>query len=271
MIPKELCHYTKKDIALEKILFEKKIRLGLLGLTNDPKESKWSPMAIMPPQGYRLKPEELDQVVKESERVSKEEWKVLCMSQHLPKRKYREDMKNVVMSNFRHGYSRPRMWAHYAENHSGVCLIFDGKKLHENIDHELRDNHKIFHGAVTYKNYGAFVTEFIEYSDVIKYGLSDGIRMHYYKHYEHYFLSKYPDWKNETEFRWLVHSPTNQPEHVNIEGALKAVVLGSDFPKVYETTMIDLCKKLDVSIGRMNWNNGMPRFDLKGIYDPNKT
>ena len=184
MIPKELCHYTKKDIALEKILFEKKIRFGLIGLTNDPKESKWSPKAFMYPKSSGLTLEETSEVFNESERISKEEWKVLCMTKHLPKRKYREPMKNEIMAKFRHGYSRPRMWAQYADNHSGVCLIFDGKELHKKIEHELHDCCKIFQGAVTYKNYGSYVSEFIEYSDIVQYGLSDGIRIHYYKHYE---------------------------------------------------------------------------------------
>jgi len=269
MIPKELCHYTKRDTALEKILFGGKIRLGLLGLTNDPKESKWNPIAALYPENYMPKHEEMIQLGDEAQRVSKEEWKVLCMSQHFAVRKYKEETKNTVISKFRHGYSRPRMWAQYAENHSGVCLIFDGKKLHANIESALNGRCKIFSGSVTYKNYGAIVSELFDYSDILRYGLSEGVRAHYYKHYKHYFLSKYPDWKNESEYRWLVHSPSNAPEFVNIEGALKAVVIGSDFPKVYETAMIEVCKKLKASIGRMNWSNGMPSFDLKGIYDPN--
>jgi hypothetical protein len=40
MIPKEVFHYTTTKIALEKILFEKQLRIGQLKYTNDPKESK---------------------------------------------------------------------------------------------------------------------------------------------------------------------------------------------------------------------------------------
>jgi hypothetical protein len=99
-------------------------------------------------------------------------------------------------------------------------------------------------------------------------GLSGAIRMHYYKYYEHYFPAKYPDWQSESEYRWLIHSTSNAPEFVNIEGALRSVIPGSDFPKVYETTMIEVCEKLRVSVGRMNWSNGIPNVNLTGIYDP---
>jgi len=39
-IPTEVCHYTSKETAMEHILESKKIRLGRLGFTNDPRESK---------------------------------------------------------------------------------------------------------------------------------------------------------------------------------------------------------------------------------------
>src|SRR5512139_2073937 len=158
MIPKEVCHYTKKNIALEKILFEKKIKFGLLGLTNDSKESKWKPITPISPANYMLTPYGIDQVYKEAERISKEEWKVLCMSRHFPIRKHRDSMKSAVISKFRHGYNRPRMWAQYAENNSGVCLVFDGKKLHANIKSSLTDKSKLFYGTVNYKNYGCIVS-----------------------------------------------------------------------------------------------------------------
>jgi hypothetical protein len=220
MIPKEVCHYTKKDIALEKILFERKIKLGLLGLTNDPKESKWNSVTIISTSSI-LPPDVVVRVNKECERVSKEEWKVLCMSRHFPIRKHRDSMKNEVVSRFRYGYNRPRMWSQYAENNSGVCLVFDGKKLHKNIQASLTEKSKLFHGAVNYKNYGCIVSENLDYYDVLKHGLSDAVRMHYHKNYVHYFLSKYPDWENESEYRWLIHSNSNAPEFVSIEGALK--------------------------------------------------
>ena len=40
VIPTEVCHYTSEETAIKYILKNKEIRLGRLGLTNDPRESK---------------------------------------------------------------------------------------------------------------------------------------------------------------------------------------------------------------------------------------
>jgi hypothetical protein len=40
MLPRNIYHYTRLDTGLEKILSSNKIRLGLLGNTNDPRETK---------------------------------------------------------------------------------------------------------------------------------------------------------------------------------------------------------------------------------------
>ncbi|MCE9644709.1 MAG: DUF2971 domain-containing protein [Chloroflexi bacterium] len=270
MIPRELCHYTKKDTALEKILFKRQIRLGQLGLTNDPKESKWRSFAIIYPENYKPRDSYPFPESEEVYRISKEEWKVLCMTQHLPKRKYKSLMKNEIMPRFQHGWNRPRMWAQYADNHSGVCLIFDGKILHSNIVSSLKDRCKIFHGPVSYKNYNAAVTRPIDYSDIIDLGLTNGIRKFLFEHHNEYFLTKFPDWENESEYRWLLHSDSKSEEYVSIEGALKAVLVGSDFPKVYEPAIKEVCKGLGVSVGRMHWSNGIPSANFGEIFDPSK-
>jgi len=270
MIPKELCHYTKKDVALEKILFGKKIKLGLIGLTNDPKEGNQNKPVIMFSNISHQREFNPWEFSDETEKISKDEWKVLCLTKHLQGRTTNNTLKNVVSSRFRHGYSRPRMWAQYAENHTGLCIIFYGNKLNANINSALKDREQcqIFHGEVTYRNYNSVESKWLDYSDIIKYGLTNGIRKHYSDNYQHYFLSKFPDWQGESEYRWLIHSPTKEPELISIEGTMKAVLVGSEFPKVYEPAIKKICKELNVSAGRMHWNNGMPDPNFLEIYDP---
>lgn len=270
MIPKELCHYTKKDIALEKILFKRQIKLGSCGNTNDPKESGWQSTAVAAPINNDLHIDFLNKIATEADKIRKEEWKVLCLTKHSPKRKPNDRIKGDVVRWFSPGYSRPRMWAQYAENHSGVCLIFDGKQLHENIEKELKSRCKIIYGSVSYKNYGSARSLFIDIPDQLTDGLTEIIRNHYLKNHEHYFLSKYPDWKHESEFRWLVHSPEKSEEFVSIEGALKSVLVGSAFPEVYEPAVITICKELKVAVGKMAWTNGLPQPSLNILYDPKK-
>lgn len=265
MIPKELCHYTKRETALEKILFGRKIKFSQLGLTNDPKETKFQTRGIA--DSLTDEPPYND-IANAAERIQKEEWKVLCLTKHLPKRKITDPIKKDFMYPFLPGYSRPKMWAQYAENHSGVCLIFNGDQLLQNIEKSLGDSCRILHGSVSYKNYGVVTTKFIDFSDIKTLGLTEGIRKHFLDHYKDYFLSKYLDWQNESEYRWLVHSPTNSPEYVTIEGALTAVLVGIDFPKVYIPALVEVCKGLNISAGEMEWTDGRPRAYFGSIYNP---
>jgi len=51
VIPEKVYHYTKKETALETILFTQKLKLSQLGLTNDPYETKnWGFNVLNPPE-----------------------------------------------------------------------------------------------------------------------------------------------------------------------------------------------------------------------------
>lgn len=272
MIPSELCHYTKMNIALEKILYEKRIKIGQLGSTNDPKESEWTPVGVSYPEGFDPKIYHpslsiFGQVVAESSRVAKEEWKALCLTKHIPNRNFKDPLKRDIYSRFRKGYNRPRMWAQYCENHTGICIVFDGKKLLSKISTALQDS-IIFHGPIIYKDYKAIAHECIEYKDIMSLGLTDGVRKYYLTHYSNFFLTKYPDWENESEYRILVHNKTANFELVNIEGTIKFVLVGSKFLKAYEPSLIVLCKEWNIPAGRMQWSNGLPTAVLNDIYNP---
>src|SRR5215203_3852877 len=146
-IPKEVFHYTKAHTAIEKILFEKKIRFNQLKSMNDPKESKGLNMPLgigVPPIPNGQWSNDFKDYIKNTPPKIKEweslplnakficykdhiasaikgnEWKIFCTSKHHPRLK---DESNTPNSNsFLYGYARPSMWAHYADNHKGVCL-----------------------------------------------------------------------------------------------------------------------------------------------------
>ena len=48
--------------------------------------------------------------------------------------------------------------------------------------------------------------------------------------YPYFFLRKNHDWEAETEYRWLVYGKEHAPEFIPIEGAIKSVLVGVDFP-----------------------------------------
>lgn len=269
MIPKELCHYTKKDTALEKILCEGKIKLSQIGSTNDPKESIVNlSVAYFPSLADKNADSYYILLSNEFQKIQKEEWKVLCMTMHLPKKKH----QNEIMSKFRHGWNRPTMWAHYAGNHSGVCIIFDGNRLLKNIRLSLR-HHELFSGKVIYKNPSTQTGYYEGFQKIVKdqLGIDDlreEIRKYLKKMHREFFFSKFSTWKSESEYRLLAHSTNTNDEFIDIQGTIKSILVGSNFQKVYEPAIKEIAIKLNVSVGKMLWVNGVPTPQFGSIYRP---
>jgi hypothetical protein len=241
MIPKEIFHYTKKDIALEKILFEKKIRIGKYGLTNDPRESqKWVLRSRDEKQKKKFD-DIFDDVYHETNRVIANEWKVFCASQHHPDYRSNSNEYNPFLS----GYCRPRMWASYAENHKGVCLKFNGEKFNEQINKDLGDSYRIFHGPVLYDDIRSLNPPGFDYSSVDEFGLTESVRKYFFKYWREFFLTKANDWETEYEYRWIIHSSKSKQdaEYLSIDGIIEGVLVGPAFPKLHKTEQAEQLKR----------------------------
>ena len=53
---------------------------------------------------------------------------------------------------FYRGYTHPRMWAQYASNHTGVCLVFDKELIKISINHDFRNMGQLFEDSIVYKD-----------------------------------------------------------------------------------------------------------------------
>jgi hypothetical protein len=272
MPPRELFHYTTRKIALEKILTTEMLRFGQLGLTNDPKETQNWYLAVSFPNETAHKTFSLNEQKKlwqETNNILFKEWKVLCFTIHHPSLK-----KNRVIEReddeepFLRGYCRPRMWAHYADNHKGVCLKFNGDELNKIIQQSLSSKHRVFQGTVKYDDYNSIGGFALNYSEIKKYGLKNALREYFYKHYKDFFLHKSKDWKTEYEYRWIIHNNKNSAVYIPIEHAIEEVVVGVDFPKADEKPLIHICKKLNIRASKLQWQNGFPILRIGKIYEP---
>ena len=122
-----------------------------------------------------------------------------------------------VESNCREGANHPAMWAHYAENSGGVCIVLDKDALIENNRDSLEGLfYKI--DAVEYTcdhnpQMELFQEEYSCVSEVVQ------------KNYKEIFFKKDIDWKNEGEVRFLVESPEF---YLNIKDSIKYIVLGKN-------------------------------------------
>lgn len=269
-IPKRIYHYTKLETALEYILPSATIRLGSIGITNDPRESKdWGFAVMSPPQDLTPEKflEEMAELQNIANHIRRKEWWFLSTCQDDPNLIVPK-LEHVDFSHFDYGFARASMWAHYAQNHRGICLEFDGLALNEAINSAVVPGDLVFSGAVEYNDEFNFARMRhrgdalqISWPDVSKNNIVDGMRQHILARYDLFFLEKTKDWKVEQEFRWLVNSQRG-PVEVDIRKSLRSIVVGTDFPSVYGPSIKSLAEKLKVRLERMFWTNRVPSKQL---------
>ena len=115
----------------------------------------------------------------------------------------------------REGSNHPALWAHYADDSKGVCIVLDrdsllevNKNRLEHVFYKLEDIEYTWNHSpslkVSEEKYSS-VSEFVQ------------------KNYRELFFKKDIDWTNEGEARLFLESPQ---EYLNIRGAIKHIVLG---------------------------------------------
>lgn len=258
-----VAHYTQCKTAVDLILKNRHIRLGPLTATNDPRETKTWRFAVGTSGHYEISPssKELDALSKRNpdfDRILKHGCKIFCVSQDA-ENAFKQDISN-------RSYGKPRMWAQYAGNHTGVCLLFDKLILHKTLESTFGQQN-IWCDPVQYGDFhDVGVPGWMEHMDAFQlsaddigtYGLETVLRKHREKHYRVFFFRKNKDLEQESEYRWIIRGNTNDPEFIPIEDVLRAILLGIDFPIDRLPEIHQYCMETDTCLSRIVWLNGMP-------------
>ena len=148
-----LFHYTKAGI-FESIINNQELWFNNIYKTNDPYENKKF--------DFYSKTEKKDISGEYVKINDDEEDAQVCFFQQLNRMKNRivktisfccgDYNVNPLIDNNRPGYFYPRMWAQYADNSKGVCLVSDKHKLLKELKRVLEKNYFIFDREVVYKN-----------------------------------------------------------------------------------------------------------------------
>lgn len=254
-------HYTSGPIALEEILTHKKLKLSPFCDTHDPREAKdWRFSFMSSEKRLRLtdtssegswaKFEQANIRSTELTTKAKRESKLLCTT--LDDR----DAQSAESTLYARGFTRARMWAQYADRHKGVCLAFRRRLLDEQITKQVDSDH-VYSSPVRYSDEetGEFV---LNYDSIETKSLEDALTEHLAKYRNDLFFHKVKDWESENEYRWLVVTPGNaEPNYVDCSASLCGVILGVDFPEVYDVLVRKLCGE-HVAIQRLGYHNGYP-------------
>jgi len=237
---KYIYHYTSVETLVKYILPQKQLLFSPINISNDPEESKYHLMQAFDDDG------KLEEYMKKhftfTFDVSKEiirNVKTICFSQD-------SNVPLTVDMCMGKGYAKPRMWAQYAKNSTGVCLAFNKENIIEKFNSQYK-NTKHFLGNISYGNQLDYISKHnhactLLSSELQSKTIEEIAALKINNYFELYYFSKHIDWQTENEFR-LVIKPQDTGTTQNyllIDGALEKIILGNNF----DTTIIPSVKIL---------------------------
>jgi Protein of unknown function (DUF2971) len=251
-------HYTTSDAAFGHILPASRLRLSSLAKLRDPVENKdwveqlWTGLSWP------------DEDVMRFDRLTKRpltETKIVSFTLDAA-------ASNDAPEHAR-GYARPRMWEQYADNHSGVCLVFERARLTELLMVHLGQFGQAISDEVVYSNKprkGHVNARSVNASTLAHEGDGDievGLRRHIEVHAAELFFRKLEDWASEHEYRFLALDDEERVVYAPYGDALRAVIIGERFPDWQLAAAARACSIAQVDLRQILWGAFPP-----GVYTP---
>lgn len=240
-----LYHYTKISTVIDCILNYKTIHFSTLSGTNDPYENLPTVFSISGNTNGLDVGKELRRTEKLFKTL-KSNIKVFCATTDGCSES--NNKTGGILYNIDKGFSKPRMWAQYAENGTGVCIVLDSEKFLEKAKTTFSDC-EIIAKKINYCSQGEFVNKVsvatsIDASDLLQ---TDDVLLEsiYKKYSDTFFFTKHPDWKDENEMRYLLRERNDVIRDVNVDGIIEAVILGINIDGKNKEKVEKLIRKFD--------------------------
>lgn len=175
---------------------------------------------------------------------------LFCTSEEWKNEKNQDFADNLLFK----GWARSRMWAQYADNHSGVCLVFDKDEFKKCFDSLANNDIEILKDKKI---------EYTNYISKLESAMSPkGIQCDYSDFYlesdrKDFLFYKCEDYRDENEYRFcLINRALKSPDEamfVNYGVSLKAVIFGQRF-----STSLNLATPDNVEQFKIKWKFGRP-------------
>ena len=143
-------------------------------------------------------------VMYETERYIKERCRLLCFTQNY-------EINGIGQE----GTNHPAMWAHYANNSNGVCIVIDKEEFIK-INRKILDTHYYQFENVSYSIINTPDDEEIDYK-------AETPEKFIKNNWKGLFFLKHKDWENEDEHRLFIMDYDGK---LSIDGCIKYIVLG---------------------------------------------
>ncbi|MGV8946402.1 MAG: DUF2971 domain-containing protein [Lutibacter sp.] len=242
-----LFHYCKTSVAIENILFEKRLRLTSRNKSIDPIE-KTKPQISFAIAAY---PEDVEKLEKSTQEVVEkieqniksliDNTKQVCFCMNNEKIESDEDF----------GFIKPRMWDQYGDGYKGVCLAFSKKELLK-----LNNKKKIKKNKVNYLKYKDLKNQYIE----IDHNILNEIGYEKYNkelldYVDKTLFWKHLDYKGENEFR-ICTLEVKEYDYISIENCIKGIIVSLKDVNPYSLKILrKYSKKMKIDLIDISWNN----------------
>jgi len=255
-----LFHYTKVSVAIESILFTKKLKPSLLKDTNDPREYKFKLFSIVSDGlGYDKLTKFLTETNPIIDRILRFESKVLCFcSNKKPTLILNDDNRVEDEYTCSKGWNKSRMWSQYGENHRGICLVFSKEGLEKELKTKRPQivNYKSGYVQYSQKDIMAWEATTFDGNRLNKDGAEDYSIKHIMENSEELFYRKHIDYRDEAEYRTVVFGPHRTLDYLDISSSIKGVIAGDRTPEAYFPLIKQLCGELQIESRRLFWDKG---------------
>jgi len=260
-----LYHYTKGTTALEYIFRNRTLRFGTYTNTNDPKESKAWEFGLGTNENRDLGKYKMSEVSGWLSAELKQKTKLACFSMDTAPL-----TGDHLADIFKRGFSKPRMWAQYADRHSGVCIVFDRKKLARLIQSQFGSAYLVFAGPVSYVDRSVVrALEDHEYTiniDAMEtVGRETYVQVHLRAHYKSLFFEKMTDWRDEVEWRWIVFAKSDGDLYLDLGDCVVGLMFGESTEEKVVQDLMDLTESWGLRYMGLKWKNSGPWYDYGNL------
>lgn len=290
-----LFHFTKADTAINYILKNNTLRFNSFKNVNDPRESKNWPFKLFSyyEENYKLYNKK---IFMDLHNYAMDHIFISCFS--IP------TSKNINENDY-----DLRMWSQYADNHQGVCLVFNKERLENAVlnntsDFELyRNKIKYLDNISDYiipfpKEYPGFLNfnkflykrvlpfahpvgrpesndpYMINLERLLKLGISEYMEQHIRYFFKPLLFSKYKCWKDEQEYRYVIHSKKRHAFiDIPIQDTIEAIILGNDFPLNLQEDIFSFAKQHDFNVYKLyskGWENHLFMLNIEDVEKENQ-
>ena len=253
-----LFHYTTFSSALG-ILLSQQMRLSPLANMNDPLEFEDHHNEPLVFDGFPSNEYLISKISDYEEAVTEKEKSVrlASFSMDMPIFNTQKGGQENCYNNLSKGWARSRMWAQYADNHKGVCLIFEKDNLEKNFKNHFHSNScKTYCREVNYTNN----------LDPIREALCQPCKSLLTPDKINFLFQKCQDFRDEQEFRLLLINSElkkiNESISFPIESSICGVITGVRFPKEDKPALQQAIQCCNPEIKRFSlwWEYGMPQI-----------